>query len=90
MRKFKWIYNRLKAMSIGEILYRINEKNHKKIYKKRYSEPKSILKINERNIKNVDLVDKRINSIFQEFMVKNHEFQTKIKVYNTVYDISEK
>ncbi|SQB30690.1 hypothetical protein [Clostridium sporogenes] len=34
MRKFKWIYNRLKAMSIGEILYRINEKNHKKIYKK--------------------------------------------------------
>ncbi|HDK7155656.1 TPA: alginate lyase family protein [Clostridium botulinum] len=90
MRKVKWIYNRLKAMSIGEILYRISEKKHKEAYKKRYSEPKSILEINERNIKNVDLVDKRINSIFQECMVKNHEFETKIKVYNTVYDISEK
>ena len=84
MRKVKWIYNRLKAMSIGEILYRISEKKHKEAYKKRYSEPKSILEINERNIKNVDLVDKRINSIFQECMVKNHEFETKIKVYNTV------
>ncbi|EPY2271621.1 alginate lyase family protein [Clostridium sporogenes] len=90
MRKFKWIYNRLKGMSIGEILYRINEKKHKEVYKKRYSEPKSILEINEFNIRNLDIVEERINSVFQEFIVENHEFETKIKVYNTVYDISEK
>ncbi|EJO5346043.1 alginate lyase family protein [Clostridium botulinum] len=90
MRKAKWIYNRLKSMSIGEILYRINEKKHKEKYKKKYLQPKSILEINDFNIKNLDLLEERINDVFQEVILENHEFKTEIKVYNSIYNILEK
>lgn len=87
MKKLKWFYHRLKAMSIGEVLYRIEEKKKKKTYKSKYLRSKSILDIGNIELENLDTVNQRIEEVFDLINVKNYEIESNLKIYDSVYDI---
>ncbi|MCM1990512.1 alginate lyase family protein [Oceanirhabdus seepicola] len=81
MSKLKWLYCRLKAMSLGEILYRFHEKYKKIMYKKTYSTSKSVLEVNKMKITTFEDIDKRIENIFQVLEVEKHKFKSDISIY---------
>lgn len=73
--KLKWLYHRLKAMSISEIIFRIYEKLKIKIYKIKFKQNINILQmpIKNLNLMNISSLNNKLDSIwnFSEVDVEN-------------------
>ena len=68
MKKVVWLFNRLKAMSLKEILYRINKEVIKKIYRFKYKKNIEIKDILNEEVE-IKEIDKNLKLIFGE--IKN-------------------
>ena len=88
MKNLLWLLNRLKAMSIREILYRLKKYCIKKINKLRY---KKAIQINDLFKYNIDLkkIDKRINKFWlnPELITTNLKNQNLYCVFGEEIDI---
>lgn len=65
MNKVLWIYNRLKAMSLREIIHRVNKSIRQKIDKKKYRRNIKVNEIFQKDI-NLEILYKNLNTIFED------------------------
>lgn len=91
MNKFMWLFNRLRAMSFAEILYRFKKAKNKKANKKKYSNSIKVY-----DLQNLDIDIRILNKNLQE-MFYNNSFkelaETLSLIYNTLgtsYNINDK
>ncbi len=90
MGKIMWLYYRLKAMSLKEVLYRINKlvvnKANKIVYKKNLY----IDSFKKAELLALHEVDTKVKSIYSETTITESENCTEYEVFNETIDIFKK
>ena len=91
MSKLKWFVNRLKAMSVKEVFYRLEQKNKKIKYKNKFNNSITILEVKDYHYNENDYIkcEKILNKILNDCDLKSFEINNKIIVYNSEFDIFE-
>lgn len=91
MSKLKWFVNRLKAMSVKEVFYRLEQKNKKIKYKKKYNNSRTVLDIKDYKYNQDDYIkcEKILSQILNNCNLEELEINNKTTVYNTEFDIFE-
>ena len=90
MRNIKWFYHRLKAMSAGEIVHRINEKKKKATFKLKYKENVSILELNYINFNNVGKLNKVLEQLWNFKSIEELNSSYEIMVFDRKLDLRER
>ncbi|WP_338597532.1 alginate lyase family protein [Clostridium baratii] len=88
MNKYLWLFNRLKAMSIKEIMYRLDNKFKIKSYKKISEKSLKISEINDDNI-DLEIVYKNLNKMFLKPYIDNIIENLNYDVFNDYIEIKE-
>ena len=87
MKKFLWLFSRLRAMTLEEVLYRVRKMLNHKINKIKYS--KSITVDNVNNIQfDFGKLYKNLNDILEEINYSNIQMDNSFRVFNEIIDLS--
>lgn len=87
MEKVFWMINRLKAMSFGEILYRVKKKVNQYKNKKAYTKDINITDIIHLDYDS-NILYKNLENIFNKLDINNITISTKFTRFNHEFDLS--
>lgn len=88
MNKISWFYNRLKAMSMQEVLYRIKKVAKHKYYRKKYERDIYIYDIYGQEI-SIDILNKNLEEVFKAVELDTIDEDMSYKVFNEVVNLEE-
>lgn len=89
MNKILWLYNRLKAMSISEIFYRVKQKIVHKINKIKFSNSNKIYEYVECNIDTEKLYS-NLDKVFNNVQINIDQDSYEFKQFNNTINLNEK